>query len=113
MPITAEKRALYGQDWAATSLRIRQDRAQWRCEFIETDTGERCRAEQGKPHPYTESKVILTVAHLDHDIGNTADDNLRAACQRCHLRWDAKFHAANAARSRRDAMKTTELFRET
>jgi len=37
-------------------------------------------------------KVILTVAHLDHDETNhnVTDDRLKAACQLCHLRYDAK-----------------------
>jgi 5-methylcytosine-specific restriction endonuclease McrA len=37
-------------------------------------------------------KVILTVAHLDHDISNNDYSNLRALCQQCHLRYDAKRH---------------------
>jgi len=37
-------------------------------------------------------KVILTIAHLDHDEGNheIKDDRLKAMCQLCHLRYDAK-----------------------
>lgn len=37
-------------------------------------------------------KVVLTIAHLDHDETNhkVADDRLRALCQLCHLRYDAK-----------------------
>lgn len=37
-------------------------------------------------------KVILTVAHLDHDETNheVTDDRLKAMCQLCHLRYDAK-----------------------
>lgn len=37
-------------------------------------------------------KVILTIAHLDHDEINheVSDDRLRALCQLCHLRYDAK-----------------------
>lgn len=36
-------------------------------------------------------KVVLTVAHLDHDETNwnVSIDRLRALCQRCHLRYDA------------------------
>ncbi len=44
--------------------------------------------------------MVLTVAHLDHTPENVADDNLRAMCQRCHLRYDARHHAANARRTR-------------
>lgn len=39
-----------------------------------------------------EVKVILTIAHLDHDETNleVKDDRLKAMCQLCHLRYDAK-----------------------
>jgi len=37
-------------------------------------------------------KVVLTIAHLDHDETNhkVADDRLKAMCQLCHLRYDAE-----------------------
>lgn len=37
-------------------------------------------------------KVILTIAHLDHDEENwdVKMDRLMAMCQLCHLRYDAK-----------------------
>lgn len=37
-------------------------------------------------------RVILTIAHLDHDETNMSikDERLKAACQLCHLRYDAK-----------------------
>jgi hypothetical protein len=90
MPMQRER---YPTDWEAISLRIRAERAGWKCEW--------CGAEHGQPHPVTGSKVILTVAHLDHDPANCADDNLAALCQLEHLRYDAKHHAANAAATRR------------
>lgn len=33
-------------------------------------------------------RVILTIAHLDHDPRDTDLDRLRALCQRCHLTYD-------------------------
>ncbi|MEL7123866.1 MAG: hypothetical protein AAFO07_30795, partial [Bacteroidota bacterium] len=33
-------------------------------------------------------KIVLTVAHLDHDIHNNSFFNLAALCQRCHLNHD-------------------------
>lgn len=44
-------------------------------------------------------KIVLTIAHLDHDAENwdVCDDRLAALCQRCHLRYDAK-HKANKQR---------------
>jgi len=41
--------------------------------------------------PYKKVKVILTIAHLDHDETNhqVTDDRLKAMCQLCHLRYDS------------------------
>ena len=56
-----------------------------------------CRAANGYPHPETGSKVVLTIAHLDHDPENwdVQDDRLRAWCQRCHLKYDLPIHMNN------------------
>ena len=37
-------------------------------------------------------KIVLTIAHLDHDEANhdVSDERLMAMCQLCHLRYDAK-----------------------
>ena len=42
-------------------------------------------------HPPKKVKVVLTIAHLDHDEGNhdVKDDRLKAMCQLCHLRYDS------------------------
>lgn len=45
-------------------------------------------------------KVVLTIAHLNHDETNMdiKDEDLKAACQLCHLRFDAseKFRRINS-----------------
>lgn len=43
------------------------------------------------PNP-KQVKVVLTIAHLDHDETNfnVSYDRLAAMCQLCHLRYDAK-----------------------
>ena len=43
------------------------------------------------------TKIILTIAHLDHDKLNhdVAIDRLRALCQKCHLQYDIKHHVSN------------------
>lgn len=53
-------------------------------------------------------RIVLTVAHLDHNPANNAPENLRALCQRCHLRYDQKIHAASARRTR--ARRTGQLW---
>jgi len=97
------RRELYPDDWEAISLRIRA-RAQGKCEW--------CGAENGKPHPITGSKVMLTVAHLGapkpdgspgdkRDKMDCRDENLAALCQRCHLNYDRDEHQQNSALTRR------------
>jgi 5-methylcytosine-specific restriction endonuclease McrA len=79
----------YAEDWREISLRVRHE-AGWRCEV--------CGAKQFDPHPITGSTVILTVAHLDHSKHNNDRNNLKAMCQRCHLRYDAGQHAESRRR---------------
>ncbi len=55
-------------------------------------------------------RIVLTVAHLDHTPENCADENLKALCQRCHLIYDAKHHAKNAAETRRNKIGCADLF---
>jgi len=92
MPISPENKKLYPHDWDAISFRIRHFRSGGRCEH--RIDGYRCEAVNGKDHPITGSRVVLTVAHLDHNPANCADDNLEAMCQRCHLRYDQHHHRA-------------------
>lgn len=77
----------YHPKWKLISKLIRFKRANNHCE--------KCGAENYKPHPITGSKVILTVAHLDHIKTNNRFDNLMAMCQRCHLHYDIGTHVAN------------------
>ncbi len=103
MPIRPENRALYPADWPAISQRIRHERAQNRCEQ------EGCQAVNGEPHPLTGSRVVLTVAHLNHDPADCRPENLRAMCQRCHNRYDAPHRAGTRARTRRARMAAGDL----
>jgi len=79
MPIDYSK---YCKDWLLRSHFIRYYRANNKCE--------NCGAENHKPHPITGSHVVLTVAHLNHDINNNSFYNLKALCQKCHLNYDQK-----------------------
>jgi hypothetical protein len=84
MPIDKSK---YHPKWPLISRLIRFRRAGNKCEW--------CAAENGKPHPHTGSKVILTVAHLDRNRDHNRFSNLAALCQRCHLNYDRKDHIRN------------------
>lgn len=52
-------------------------------------------------------RVVLTIAHLDHVPEHCDPSNLRALCQRCHLRYDHQHHMANA-KATRDAKRLAE-----
>lgn len=56
------------------------------------------------------TKVVLTVAHLDHNPQNCADENLKALCQACHLRHDHKHHMEKARRTRERKAGLQRLF---
>ena len=56
--------------------------------------GHRCRfcnVENYKPHWLIGSKVILTVAHLNHNVKDNRIYNLAALCQRCHNILDMPY----------------------
>jgi len=56
-------------------------------------------------HPQVDAwkvvRCVLTIAHLCQDSTCDKLACLRAFCQRCHLTYDAKQHAANGAKTRR------------
>jgi len=81
MPIKPENRDRYPRNWKQIRWRI-LIRANHRCEW--------CGAKNGEPHPETGAKVVLTIMHLDHRPEHNADENLRAACQKCHNSYDAE-----------------------
>lgn len=117
-------------EWRAIRERIGQ-RSGWRCEtcgaphmtivargsyggrdaYMIVNTGEVFDAETGLKMAtmklsafgaYRVLKIVLTVAHLNHDETCNEDGNLAHLCQRHHLRLDAKHHQRNAARTRRN-----------
>jgi ribosomal protein L37AE/L43A len=45
-------------------------------------------------------KVVLTISHLDHNIGNNEESNLKALCQKCHLNWDKEHHKESRKRNK-------------
>lgn len=65
----------YPPNWKAISLSIVRR---------ENNCCRLCNAENGKPHWKTGSKVVLTVAHFNHNVKDSRPYNLAALCQRCH-----------------------------
>lgn len=85
MPIKPENKPRYPKDWKQIRAKI-LDRAGNRCEGSPRYPD--CRADNHQPHPVTGSRVVLTIAHLNHTPEDCEPSNLRAWCQRCHLRYD-------------------------
>jgi hypothetical protein len=101
----------YPRNWKEIRNRI-LDRAGHKCEhcgvpnylFVWRD-------KKGQWHPMPEgheadamvldgfkfTKIVLTIAHLDHDKHNheVSDDRLKALCQKCHLGYDLPRHIEN------------------
>lgn len=102
MPIRPENISRYPKDWKRIRLQILL-RAENRCEF--------CGVEN---HSIKENgtKVVLTIAHLDHTPENCDPSNLRALCQKCHLSYDAEHHRQTASHTREMKEKTGRLFGE-
>lgn len=137
MPIKPENKARYPADWPAIRAAI-LERAGHACEKCKApnrtriargagdddgtymlDSGAVFHAETGEHLGYSRHSdyevlrmvdVVLTVAHLDHVPEHCAPENLRAWCQRCHLRYDHDHHRANAQATRRAKAGTLELF---
>ena len=107
MPVSREKQRLYpggslrSPEWLAIRGRV-LERAGYRCES--------CGAGNYQPNPVTGSRVCLTTAHVDQDETNNAESNLRAWCQMCHNRHDARRRSLHAAETRRRHMNNLELF---
>jgi hypothetical protein len=117
MPIHPALKHHYAADWRRLSDAIRFGRAAGRCEdcgrphhtLICALTDGRWfdprrqawRNGRGEPTPGPEPsdaatmrqvRVVISTAHLDHDSANRDPVNLRALCQRCHLRHDLAYH---------------------
>lgn len=117
MPISKQNRALYPSNWRSEIRPAILERAGHRCEFcavanyaygardkhgewydensihhLNSDMGEMLFGEFPDM-----IKIVLTIAHLDHNPTNNDPANLRALCQRCHNRHDAAHRSANRA----------------
>ena len=86
MPIRPENKDKYPANWKEIRAEILK-RAKNQCEF--------CGVANYSIHPTTNSKVVLTIAHLDHNPSNCDPSNLRALCQKCHNSYDAKHRIEN------------------
>lgn len=107
MPIKPENRKRYPKNWKEIRASI-LERAEHKCEGSPGFYPD-CRVKNYDLHPVTGSKVVLTIAHLDHTPENCDGSNLKAMCQRCHLTYDAEHHKKNAAQTRRNKSAQIDL----
>lgn len=140
MPIKPENKARYPSNWKQIRARI-LDRAGNCCEwcharnrtriargagddadtYMTDDASVYCantgeffgQTHMSNFHVSRMTDIVLTIAHLDHQPENCADENLRALCQRCHLKHDREHHAASAKATRRARLNTPDLFEDT
>lgn len=94
MPIRPENKARYPENWKEIRADILK-RADNRCEFCGI-----------KNYTIREngSKVILTIAHLDHTPENCDYENLRALCQKCHNNYDKDHRAETRKRTKENSI---------
>lgn len=115
MPIRPENKNKYPKCWDDISRRIRFERAGGKCEScgVENYSYIEPKVEDGKT-----ARVVLTVAHLDHNPANCdgmdrggqmlpkEKSNLRAWCQKCHNSYDAPMRLAGIReRAAKDQLK--------
>jgi len=103
MPFRRER---YPDDWEEISLtfgrgRVASASVKASVAYTAHIQARRCEEQNGRLARWANGKVALTVAHLNHDTTDNRPENLKAMCQRCHLRYDAKHHARSAAETRR------------
>ena len=67
-------------------------------------------AEDAKRNGFKIIKIVLTVAHLNHDITDNSHENLAALCQLHHLRHDIQHHKANSRETNRKKKGLQNLF---
>lgn len=90
MPIKPENKSRYPKNWKEIRASILQ-RANNKCEF--------CGIENYSVRE-NGSKVVLTIAHLDHTPENCNPENLRALCQKCHNTYDAEHRKETRLRTK-------------
>ncbi|WP_068634936.1 hypothetical protein [Thauera butanivorans] len=137
MPIRPENKVRYPADWQHIRLQI-LNRARYRCEHPGCGAVHRAlgywRDEKWVPLPRALRdagvdrpcsmacadgstvkviRIVLTIAHIDHQPENCEPSNLRAWCQRHHLAYDAEHHKHTRHQTRRAAARTVDMFEET
>jgi len=133
MPIRPENRARYPKDWKRIRAAV-LERAGNRCEtcglpnyavgyrdaegelvsvsaHCDPASARKCIAAMRSKHPeFRWLIVVLTIAHLNHVPEDCRMENLRALCQQCHLRYDARMKADGLKQRREESRHASGLF---
>jgi len=122
MPIRSENKDKYPPNWPEIRDLVRQ-RSRGQCEKCGIMDGalgyrdqfgnfhelEGTAIEAARADGTTLLKIVLTVAHLDHDPTHNDLSNLRHWCQQCHNRYDALTRSRGVKKRRREAQEETQL----
>lgn len=109
MPIKPENKKRYPPNWKEIRQQILK-RANDCCEFCGVKNHSYVMKAGTENWQFPEAvQVVLTIAHLDHTPENCDPSNLRALCQRCHNRYDAKHRAATRSHTKALKDKSLEL----
>lgn len=123
MPIRPDLKHFYGAEWKTTIRPRILKRDRNRCKRCKVPNGLIVlRAKEGmwrlttcgaswhrnngskttyEPMDSRKVRIVLTIAHLNHDPADMRDENLAALCQWCHLHHDQEHHA-NTRATRKD-----------
>jgi sugar phosphate isomerase/epimerase len=112
-------RKLYPKDWSAIAYRIKE-RANWCCEECRRPcrrSGESLveffnRLNWNVTIEEKWGRYVLTVAHLNHIPSDCSDENLKALCTGCHLRYDNSQRAIKRRLKRERLGQLTINFEE-
>ena len=127
MPIKEENKKLYPENWKEIREAILK-RANNKCEFCGVENhalgfrnykGEFIKLNEN-PKDNDEDdvlnnhifRIVLTIAHLDHNPENNNSENLRALCQKCHLNYDKEHHAETRRKTKELKSGQLKLIKE-
>lgn len=116
-PIRPENRGRYPKDWSEIRIKVLA-RAKNRCECMgecgcvdqRMSAPRRCGEKNGERAQTFNGTVLLTIAHLNHTPEDNRPENLKAMCQRCHLRYDREHHATTRRKTRERETGQMPLF---
>lgn len=114
MPIRPENKHLYPKDWEKVRAEIIK-RSGNRCEFCGVENykvgyrdaagnfivSDGMQQEADSLDGEKLIKIVLTIAHLDHNPQNNNPNNLRALCQKCHLNYDLEHHKESRRKNKK------------